>query len=873
MPIQPTRLQAIDQVAHDVADLLTRGRDFNALAQFASAQRELSRALGVLAEQGEAQHQPLRARVLITLALTTLALTGRAEAEALLQEARRTALACGDRSVLALTFVQEAAVHVWCADWERALAALAVVEDDLHLLTPREQVAVYLNRGLAHISVYDHAAGRVDLTRALDLACQHTLPEQEFKARHNLGCLEYFAGDIPRAIALMRQADAMHVEVDRSRALLDFAAVLIEAGLLDDAEETLWRARSAARSRGLALEEADIELDLTECAVLKGDLATARARVDAAIAGYQSRGAQDKQTQAKLVAALIDLSEGTNAQASLNLAEPIYRADGPNGYQRRLAARVVAEASLLLGDHAAVRHSAAVFSHGRSAGAAAMLHERLLQARLSAAEGNPARARRILKATNDLLQRHQSRAHSLEIRAGIALHGRRLSEFDIALALESGSHRLIFSSTERWRATSHRLAPLSHQPAAGSVGLVSELRRTRLQLMSAETGEAEHLREQEAKLQREIAHRDWATYAESRVPSSQRHIGFAEVRALAARTNTTVITFFIAGNGYHRLSISPNGTQLHHLGSRSQIAGLSTRLDSDVRGAALAGSQPAMRQWIERAVAASAHDLQAVVLAELDLPTDGHIVIVPTHSLTTLPWGMMPALFGRPLIISSSVTRWAVGPTAGAVGPARVATGSVRASGPETATGPRPGVAALAGPGLPRAGAECVGVTAAWNAPPSTSTSGDGLASSRTVVAALTNARVVHLAAHGTHEEQNPLFSSLQMADGPLFAHELPRPVAAEHVVLSACDVGRSRIRSGDEPLGMTAALLSLGVGSVVAAVSPVADDAAEAAMLTYHRLLADGSDAATALARALIETPQARSFCLYGANWRRVPD
>ena len=32
---------------------------------------------------------------------------------------------------------------------------------------------------------------------------------------------------------------------------------------------------------------------------------------------------------------------------------------------------------------------------------------------------------------------------------------------------------------------------------------------------------------------------------------------------------------------------------------------------------------------------------------------------------------------------------------------------------------------------------------------------------------------IVHLAAHGRHEPDNPLFSSVRMADGPLFAHEL----------------------------------------------------------------------------------------------------
>jgi CHAT domain-containing protein len=127
---------------------------------------------------------------------------------------------------------------------------------------------------------------------------------------------------------------------------------------------------------------------------------------------------------------------------------------------------------------------------------------------------------------------------------------------------------------------------------------------------------------------------------------------------------------------------------------------------------------------------------------------------------------------------------------------------------------------------------------------------------------------VVHVAAHGTHERQNPYFSSLLLADGPLFAHELPRPVTSEHVVLSACDVGQADLRPGDEPLGLTSALLALGVGSVVAAVAPVPDEVAAAAMVDYHRLLAGGRGAAEALSATITAHPGARAFNLYGADW-----
>jgi hypothetical protein len=178
---------------------------------------------------------------------------------------------------------------------------------------------------------------------------------------------------------------------------------------------------------------------------------------------------------------------------------------------------------------------------------------------------------------------------------------------------------------------------------------------------------------------------------------------------------------------------------------------------------------------------------------------------------------------------------------------------------------------ALAGPGLERAVDEVRAVGRLWLGPDSTDEVAH-LATSGEVVGALSGTCLVHLAAHGTHQEENPLFSSLRMSDGPVFAHELPRPLRTEHVVLSACDVGRSRLRPGDEPLGLTAALLALGVRSVVAAVAPVRDEAASEAMTAYHRELVTGTDAATALARALVEVPAARAFCLFGADWAAAP-
>jgi CHAT domain-containing protein len=137
--------------------------------------------------------------------------------------------------------------------------------------------------------------------------------------------------------------------------------------------------------------------------------------------------------------------------------------------------------------------------------------------------------------------------------------------------------------------------------------------------------------------------------------------------------------------------------------------------------------------------------------------------------------------------------------------------------------------------------------------------------------AAMASADVLHVAAHGVHQPENPLFSSLRMADGPIFAHELDQSaLAPEHVVLSACEVGLATVRPGDEALGLASVLLNLGTRSVIAGVARVADDVAAQTMAGYHAKLAGGVDSAAALAAALIEVDSdvTPPFVAFGATW-----
>lgn len=58
---------------------------------------------------------------------------------------------------------------------------------------------------------------------------------------------------------------------------------------------------------------------------------------------------------------------------------------------------------------------------------------------------------------------------------------------------------------------------------------------------------------------------------------------------------------------------------------------------------------------------------------------------------------------------------------------------------------------------------------------------------------ALTTNDVVHIAAHGTHNQDNPLFSSIRLACGPLFADgDLSQP--APFVCFGSTRVARAQL-------------------------------------------------------------------------------
>ena len=126
-------------------------------------------------------------------------------------------------------------------------------------------------------------------------------------------------------------------------------------------------------------------------------------------------------------------------------------------------------------------------------------------------------------------------------------------------------------------------------------------------------------------------------------------------------------------------------------------------------------------------------------------------------------------------------------------------------------------------------------------------------ATGRAFCEAARDAELLHLACHARFRADNPTFSYLRLADGPLPMHELARErlAAAPLVVLSACETGVSRVAPGDEAIGLVRAFALSGAREVVASLWAIDDAATTALMARFYAGLGAGRSAAAALQAA----------------------
>jgi CHAT domain-containing protein len=111
---------------------------------------------------------------------------------------------------------------------------------------------------------------------------------------------------------------------------------------------------------------------------------------------------------------------------------------------------------------------------------------------------------------------------------------------------------------------------------------------------------------------------------------------------------------------------------------------------------------------------------------------------------------------------------------------------------------------------------------------------------------------VLHLACHGQFRPDNPMFSSLHLANGFVTVRDIcSQKLNAELVTLSACETGLNKIFAGDEILGLSRGFLSAGAKSLVLSLWTVSDEATIRLMKDFYTNLQRGESVAASLRQA----------------------
>jgi CHAT domain-containing protein len=126
-------------------------------------------------------------------------------------------------------------------------------------------------------------------------------------------------------------------------------------------------------------------------------------------------------------------------------------------------------------------------------------------------------------------------------------------------------------------------------------------------------------------------------------------------------------------------------------------------------------------------------------------------------------------------------------------------------------------------------------------------------------------ADVLHLACHGQFRPDNPLFSSLHLADGRITVRDVcALELNARLAVLSACETGLNLVAEGDEILGLSRGFFMAGVNSLLLTLWTVSDEATINLMKSFYNHLQSGKPLAAALRHAQVEFIRQNSHPYY---------
>jgi tetratricopeptide (TPR) repeat protein len=775
---------------------------------------ELRLAVRLAARSGDLDRE---ADVRATLGVA-LAMAGRTEAG--LDQLRRAVESATDPTASAKILMRRGHVRYFVllqprealADLERALPRLRAADEKVWEARTLNLI------GLSRLALGDAERAAAALEPAERIFVMEGQHAEAAVTLHNRGRIAYCRGDLPTALRLYDEAAERYAALgeDSARAVNDQCEALLTAGL----------AREAASLAVRRVEAGSLPADVLAELLLKESMAE--------LADNQPTAAVASATRARRL-----FRSQRRAWWELAAELAVLRARSESGIGGRRLAEAAARVADGLADGRADEAAAAWLLAGRTAASSHLssagdLLERAARYRLRSsglvkAAGWQARAlgcelrddsRGVLTACRrglDALDEHRATLGSSELRALATRHGDELATLALRHAARRGPRRLLEWS-ERWRANALFQPPV-HPPdddeLARDLAALRDTRRRLGQARAEGSPLAAKLDDDRARLEQAIRRRTHHLAGESAAVER-----FTTERLLVALDGASFVELVDLDATLHALVVANGRVRRFAVGA------------VDDAGQAVAFARFALRQAARGRpsdLEGVGHRLQSALLGDAaGALGDGPVVVSPTSRLHATPWALLPSLVDLPVSVAPSAALW------------------LKARSAPHPPGHR---VLVAGPRLESGGAE-IDVLARRH--PEAVLLRDSGATVERALEALDGAAIAHVAAHGRFREDSPMFSSLDLDDGPLTVHDFERLHRAPYrMVLSACESGVVAPIGAGEMLGLVSAMLAMGSAGIVSSVAKVNDRATAELMLVVHAAMDEGEDLGHVLLRA----------------------
>jgi tetratricopeptide (TPR) repeat protein len=716
---------------------------------------------------------------------------------------------------------------------------------------------VLINRGILRCYRGDLAEAQADLLEAGQIFRRLGLASVLAQVQHNLGFLAAQAGDVTGALAYYDQARAQLSYVGAGAVTeLDRAELLLDARLLPEARAAIAQAITAARAGQFSSLLGQAQLVSARIELMGG--ATAQARVSAARARstFTRQGRPTWAVLARRTEVAARVAAGGRDRRAVRALEQAgdelaAAAWLPRAWDAWIDA---AHLAISLGDVPTAERCLDKAAAGRRSGPATLRARAWHAAALVALHaGRVTTAKRHAAAGYREVETHQASLGATELGILGGSAGVEIAALRLRLSLRDNDPRGALRWLQRVRSASLRLPPArpSDDPAV-TAGL-AEVRAITSEIATTALGSPrlQRLLRRQRAIEAEVRQRSWRAAWQADGPGGEVLTRSPSLAELAAGLGDRALVELFALDGHlHALVLADGKVRYRRLCTVAAATSELAALRFAIRRALAYAHDPAAAARAARSLDYAAGELDRLLLDELmDLVGDRDLVIAPTGELHALPWAMLSSCHFRAVCVSPSSWQW------------------WRAHRVPDRGGE---VVLVSGPAPQHAAAEVAALRR--QLPDARALTGRDATVAR-ALSELDGARWGHLASHGMFRADNPLFSHLTLADGPMTVADLSalrRPPLL--VLLSCCDSGLSAVHPGNELQGLAASLLGLGTRTVIASLGPVDDAATPTLMTDLYRRLRAGAPPAAALAAAQAAAPpqnavSAASFVCMGAG------